>query len=57
MNTIHEKNVHQTTHPDDGLDNLLNKYKILNAGAVIIREDGNERTLILPLFNKKEVPV
>lgn len=53
-NTIHEKIVVQNYDVDDGLDNLLNKYRVLNAGSIIIDEKEGKRILLLPLFNKKE---
>jgi two-component system, LytTR family, sensor kinase len=53
-NSIHEKTVVQNYDIDDGLDNLIKKYKMLNAGEITIKETGNIRTILLPLFNKKE---
>ncbi len=53
-NTIHEKIVVQNYDVDDGLDNLLNKYRVLNAGSITIDEKEGKRILLLPLFNKKE---
>jgi two-component system, LytTR family, sensor kinase len=57
VNTIHEKTVVQNYGIDDGLDNLLTKYKILNAGNISISEKEGKRFLLLPLFTKKEVEV
>lgn len=57
VNTIHEKTVVQHYNPDDGLDNLLNKYRMLNTDGIVISEKGNKRILSLPLFNKKEVTI
>jgi len=54
-NSVHQKVVLQNLNVDDGLDNLLNKYKILNGGEIRIIETGKTRTLELPLFGKKEV--
>jgi len=56
-NSIHEKTVVQNYDVDDGLDNLMNKYRILNAGAIVINEKEGRRTLLLPLFEKKEEEV
>jgi two-component system, LytTR family, sensor kinase len=53
-NSVRQKVVLQNLHVDDGLDNLLNKYKILNGGEISIIETGETRTLELPLFAKKE---
>lgn len=54
VNTIHEKIVVQNYDVDDGLDNLMNKYRVLNAGKIVIEEKEGKRILLLPLFNKKE---
>lgn len=54
VNSIHEKTVVQNYNIDDGLDNLLNKYKMLDAGDITITEQNNKRMLLLPLFNKNE---
>jgi two-component system, LytTR family, sensor kinase len=56
-NTIHEKKVVQNYNIDDGLDNLLKKYKMLNAGEITITEQNNTRILLLPLFDKKEAAI
>ncbi|MES2777547.1 MAG: histidine kinase [Bacteroidota bacterium] len=53
-NSIHGKTVVQNLNIDEGLDNLLNKYRMLNADNVVIHEDGRNRTLHLPLFDEKE---
>ena len=37
-----------------GLDNLVNKYRLLNAPEVIIQESTKERSIQLPLITKKE---
>lgn len=55
-NTLHEKTVvQQYDAAEDGLNNLLDKYKMLNGGEVNISVHENKRTLLLPLFGKKEV--
>lgn len=54
VHSIHRKKGQQTLNADDGLVNLVNKYKILQAGDIVIYEDGGERSLILPLFENKE---
>lgn len=54
-NTVHYKKIVQYFEKGEGLDNLLNKYRLLNAPAVSIVETGNERTITLPLFLKKEI--
>jgi hypothetical protein len=52
--TLHKKTVLQNLDVDDGLDNLVSKYKMLKGGEIKIDENGNSRTLLLPLFDKKE---
>jgi len=54
VNSLHDKIFDQNMNPDDGLHNLVEKYKILNAGDIVIQEDSKERSLFLPLFDKKE---
>jgi len=54
VNTQHEKTVVQNYDVDDGLDNLLNKYRILNEGNITITENEGKRTLLVPLFDKME---
>lgn len=57
-NTLHEKTVAQPYDAsDDGFNNLLDKYKMLNAGEIEISVHDHKRTLLLPLFGKKEVAV
>jgi two-component system, LytTR family, sensor kinase len=54
VNSVHQKTVVQNYNVDDGLDNLLNKYKMLNAADISIHETGNIRTIVLPLFNPND---
>jgi two-component system, LytTR family, sensor kinase len=54
VNSIHEKTIVQNYNVDEGLDNLLVKYKMLNAENISISEQNSKRTLLLPLFAKKE---
>jgi two-component system, LytTR family, sensor kinase len=54
VNTVHKKTVLQNLNIDDGLDNLMNKYKMLKKGRINIVETGKTRKLILPLFEKRE---
>jgi two-component system, LytTR family, sensor kinase len=54
VNSVHKKTVLQNLSIDDGLDNLVNKYKMLQEGEISIVETGKTRTLILPLFEKRE---
>jgi len=57
VNSIHEKSGIQNENSDDGLTNLQHKYEILNAGSIIMQEDGKERSLLIPLFDNKTVSV
>jgi hypothetical protein len=49
--SVFEKTVMQHLQVEEGLDNLLNKYKLLNAPPVRISEDGEHRSITLPLFD------
>ncbi|MEO6358744.1 MAG: histidine kinase [Ferruginibacter sp.] len=55
VNTIHEKTVLQNYEIDDGLDNLINKYQMLNTRNMTIREQDNTRILLLPLFDDNAI--
>jgi sensor histidine kinase YesM len=48
--TLHEKTVLQHLNIDEGLDNLINKYRLLNAETITVRESTKSREIILPLF-------
>ncbi|MBC8046967.1 MAG: histidine kinase [Fimbriimonadaceae bacterium] len=52
--TLHEKIIVKNLDIDEGLDNLLKKYKLLNTRAVNILDKKEERIIILPLFDKRE---
>lgn len=54
--SVFEKTVMQHMQVEEGLDNLLNKYKLLNAPPVAIREDGAHRSIALPLFDGTTLP-
>jgi hypothetical protein len=54
LHSLHKKTVMQNLDVDDGLDNLINKYKMLKGGKIRINENENNRTMWLPLFNSKE---
>lgn len=51
--TVHEKIIAVSFEENQGLDNLLNKYKLLNAPPITIKEYTGKRTIILPLLQKK----
>jgi len=50
VHSVHKKKGSPNLDADDGLDNLVSKYKILQAGDILIHEDDRERSLTLPLF-------
>ncbi len=50
--TIHEKAVAESLEVDEGLDNLLTKFRLLNAPQVTISEALGNRMFILPLLQK-----
>jgi LytS/YehU family sensor histidine kinase len=56
-NSVHEKTIVQNFDIEEGIDNLLNKYKLLNAPPVTITENEHERVMVLPLFDRKEAMV
>ena len=53
--TLHEKIIVQNLDMDEGLDNLLNKYRLLNSNAIQVNEENGQRIIVLPLFSKREV--
>ncbi len=56
-NSVHEKTVVQNLQVDEGLDNLLNKYRMIEGGEISIEEMDNKRIISLPLLEKKEVVI
>lgn len=53
--TIHEKAMQESLGVDEGLDNLLNKYRLLNAPSISISEALGNRMIVLPLLQKNTV--
>jgi two-component system LytT family sensor kinase len=53
--SVYEKTVLQNFNIEEGLDNLLNKYQLLNAPPITISESSNIRIINLPLFGGREV--
>jgi two-component system LytT family sensor kinase len=51
--SLHKKKGSQITNADEGMENLVNKYKILQAGDIMIHEEDGERSLLIPLFESK----
>lgn len=52
--SLHEKIIVQGFNLDEGLDNLVTKYRLLNA-EVLIEERDKMRKIILPLFASQQV--
>ena len=50
--SLHEKTISVSFEEDAGLDNLVNKYRLLNAPPVVIKEYPGERMIILPMLQK-----
>jgi two-component system, LytTR family, sensor kinase len=49
-NSVHEKTIVQNLNLDEGLDNLITKFRLLNAEEIKISEDKEYREIMLPLF-------
>ena len=52
--SLNEKTTLHDMEVEEGLDNLLNKYKLLNAGNILVEERDHVRNIFLPLFRAKE---
>lgn len=53
--TVREKTVVQPLHEDDGLDNLVHTYRLLNQEEIRIIESPGRREIIIPLFDNKNL--
>ena len=53
-NSKQEKIIRQNLNVDEGLDNLIMKYKMLNAPPVTIVDDTDERKLLLAFIDQQE---
>ncbi len=53
-NNIQPKVVTEVIDAEAELDNLINKYQLLNQPQVLIEEGKKERTIRIPLINEKE---
>ena len=53
-NNLQPKIVTEITDHESGIDNLVDKYRLLNKDAIIIEEDNTVRTIMLPLIIKEE---
>jgi hypothetical protein len=49
--SLHEKTIVQHLSLDEGLDNLLNKYRLMNMEEINITESSSQREFVLPLFD------
>jgi two-component system LytT family sensor kinase len=52
--TLNEKTIVQDVQADEGLDNLVNKYRLLNVENILIQENGPIRKIKLLLFGETE---
>jgi two-component system LytT family sensor kinase len=48
--SLHEKIIVQNLNLDEGLDNLIIKYRLMNMQEVIVAETEKQRVITLPLF-------
>jgi sensor histidine kinase YesM len=53
-NNVQPKVVTEIMDHEAGLDNLVDKYRLLNNSEVLIQESETERIILLPLINKNE---
>ncbi|HMJ47144.1 MAG TPA: histidine kinase [Ferruginibacter sp.] len=51
--SVHIKSKTNRTDSEEGLDNLIKKYELMNNPQIMIREDIHERTILLPLMEKE----
>ena len=48
--SLHEKIIVQHLNQDEGLDNLITKYRLMNMKEIVVRETERERVITVPLF-------
>jgi two-component system LytT family sensor kinase len=53
-NSVNPKQAPEVGNTIEEMDNLVNKYHLLNMPPVVIKEDARERVILLPLICKKE---
>ncbi|WP_052272792.1 sensor histidine kinase [Flavihumibacter solisilvae] len=53
-NSVHRKIRRDNIDYEEGLDNLIDKYKLLNEPKIMIEESDAERKIIIPLIESKE---
>jgi len=51
--SLHEKIIVQNLSLDEGLDNLITKYRLMNMQDVVVTETEKERIISLPLFESE----
>ncbi|MBS1752079.1 MAG: histidine kinase [Bacteroidetes bacterium] len=54
-NSIHQKVLNKVANLEEGLDNLIAKYRLLGGNEIQVLENTHERAISLPLFDKTEV--
>lgn len=54
-NSVQTKITRDASGFEEGLDNLITKYKLLHVADITVNETGAERIIILPLLEEKEV--
>lgn len=57
IHSLHEKTIISNLNVDEGLDNLMTKYKLLNSVSIQIKENGSQRNITLPLFQTRSVQI
>ncbi len=55
--SLHEKTIVQNLDVDEGLDNLITKYRLMNMEEISISETADQRIFLLPLFNPENAVV
>ncbi len=51
IHSLHEKTIVQNFNVDEGLDNLITKYRLMNMEEIRITETSDQRVFLLPLFD------
>lgn len=56
-NNIQSKMMNEEGTLLEGIDNLITKYRLMSEQEVVVTEMNDERTIFLPLFTQKAMPV
>jgi sensor histidine kinase YesM len=56
-NTVRTRDRVEATGLEEGLDNLITKYRLLHVSAIRVEETSGERKIFLPLMSSKEAGV